>query len=360
MSLVVLVGASGNSSGQQCSFASSPALAPKPVGSVLEVPTTAADQNPNEPLHLPPLAGQAYQRLELPPNAPQRETDDVQLTVTVTDQSGRYVNGLQKNDFRIYVDNIQRPLQFLRRGFDTPVSVGIIVDSSGSMRRKLPQARAAIERFVSGLDPRDDIFLLVFSTRISLRQPFTTSHSQLIGQLGLLRAEADTALFDAIMTGLSMVERGRNDKKALLVVTDGMDNASRNTLAQVVAEARRKNVLIYTIGIGDPDRGILGIGFFIFSGDSVHVDAPTLRQLSNETGSRAYLLNKVGDGDLLRRDCEEISKELGEQYTLVFVAPDPVPSGYRSVRVEVPGRPELTTRVRKGVTMGPVATIKSN
>jgi len=360
MSLVVLVGASGNSSGQQCSFASSPALAPKPVGSVLEVPTTAADQNPNEPLHLPQLAGQAYQRLELPPNGPQRETDDVQLTVTVTDQSGRYVNGLQKNDFRIYVDNIQRPLQFLRRGFDTPVSVGIIVDSSGSMRRKLPQARAAIERFVSGLDPRDDIFLLVFSTRISLRQPFTTSHSQLIGQLGLLRAEADTALFDAIMTGLSMVERGRNDKKALLVVTDGMDNASRNTLAQVVAEARRKDVLIYTIGIGDPDRGILGIGFFIFSGDSVHVDAPTLRQLSNETGSRAYLLNKVGDGDLLRRDCEEISKELGEQYTLVFVAPDPVPSGYRSVRVEVPGRPELTTRVRKGVTMGPVATIKSN
>jgi len=127
-----------------------------------------------------------------------------------------------------------------------------------------------------------------------------------IGRLGLLRADADTALFDAIMTGLSIVRRGRNDKKALLVVTDGMDNASRNTLAQVVAEARRDDVLIYTLGIGDPDRGILGIGAFIFSGDSVHVDARTLRQLSNETGARTYLLNKVGDGDLLRRDCEEI------------------------------------------------------
>jgi Ca-activated chloride channel family protein len=284
----------------------------------------------------------------------------VQLTVTVTDQSGRYVTGLQKNDFRIYVDNIQRPLRFLRHDFDTPISVGIIVDGSGSMHRKIPQARTAIERFVGGLDPRDDIFLLVFSTRISLLQPFTTSHSQVIGRLGLLRAEADTALFDAIMTGLSIVRLGRNDKKALLVVTDGMDNASRSTLAQVVAEARRENVLIYTLGIGDPDRGILGIGAFIFSGDSVHVDARTLRQLSNETSARAYLLNKVGDGDLLRRDCEEISKELREQYTLVLVAPDPLRSGYRSVRVEVPGRPELTTRVRKGVTVGPVATSKSN
>jgi len=174
ISLVMLLDASGNSSGQQCSFASSPAPAPKPVGSVLEVPTTSADQNPNEALRLPQLAGQAYQRLELAPIAPQRRTNDVQLTVTVTDQSGRYVTGLQKNDFRIYVDNVQRPLQFLRHDFDTPVSVGIIVDSSGSMRRKIPQARTARERFVGGLDPRDDIFLLVFSTRISLLQPFTT------------------------------------------------------------------------------------------------------------------------------------------------------------------------------------------
>jgi hypothetical protein len=87
MSLVVLVGASGNSSGQQCSFASSPALAPKPVGSVLEVPSTSAGQNPNEPLHLPQLDGQAHQRLELPSNAPQRETGYEQLIVTVTDRS---------------------------------------------------------------------------------------------------------------------------------------------------------------------------------------------------------------------------------------------------------------------------------
>ena len=355
MSLAVLVGGATNSSGQQCGFASSSGLA-RPLGSVLEVPTRSVGQGADESLHLPHIAGQAYQRLELPSNAPQRETGYEPLIVTVTDQSGRYVTGLQKNDFRIYVDGIQQRVRSFRHDFSTPVSIGIVVDSSGSMRRKIPQARMAIERFVGDLDPQDDIFLLAFSTRIFVLQPFTTSHSQVIERLALLRADADTALFDAIMTGLSLVRGGRNEKKALLVVTDGMDNASRNTLARVVAEARGAGVLIYTVGIGDPDRGILGIGAFIFSGDSVHVDAQTLRQLSNETGARTYLLNEVGDGELLRRDCEEIGNELREQYTLGFVAPDPLRPGYRSVGVEVPGHPELTTRLRKGVTVRPATT----
>ena len=211
MSMVMLfLDASGNSLGQQCSFASSLALGAKPLGSVLEVPTASAGQSPNEPLHLPQLAGQAYQRLELPSNAPKRETDYEHVIVTVTDQSGHYVTGLQKNDFRIWVDNVQLPVQFLLHDFDMPVSVGIVVDSSGSMRRKISQARMAIERFVNDLDSRDDIFLLIFSTETFLLQPFTTSHSQLIGQLAALRADADTALFDAITTGLSFVGRGRS------------------------------------------------------------------------------------------------------------------------------------------------------
>jgi VWFA-related protein len=105
------------------------------------------------------------------------KTGHEQLIVTVTDQSRRYVSGLQQNDFRIYVDGIQQPVRSLRHDLSIPVSVGIVVDSSGSMRSKIPQARMAIERFVGDLDPRDDIFLLVFSTRIFLLQPFTTSHS---------------------------------------------------------------------------------------------------------------------------------------------------------------------------------------
>jgi Ca-activated chloride channel family protein len=186
------------------------------------------------------------------------------------------------------------------------------------MHRKIPQARMAIERFIGDLNPRDDIFLLGFSSRIFLLQPFTMNHSQVMDRLVLLRADADTALFDAIIEGLSIIERGRYEKKALLVVTDGMDNASRATLPQVVAQARRTGVLIYSVGIGDPERGVLGIGAFIFSGDSN----------------------------------AEISNELREQYTLGFVAPVLSRPTFRSLRVDVPGKPELSVRVRRGVTDG--------
>ena len=352
MSLALLLGGAPQSAGQQGGYASSSVIAHNQVGPVLEVPKRSASQSGSQSLSIPQLVGHPDRQLELPYRGPQSQIGYEQVIVTVTDQSGRYITGMQKSDFRIYVDGIQRPVQLLRRDLDTPVSVGIIVDTSGSMRSKIPQARMAIERFIGDLNPRDDIFLLVFSSRIFLLQPFTMNHSQVMDRLALLRADADTALFDAIIDGLSIIARGRSEKKALLVVTDGMDNASRATLPQVVAEARRAGVLIYSVGIGDPERGVLGIGAFIFSGDSNHVDAQTLRQLSNETGARTYLLGKVGDGELLRQDCADISNELREQYTLGFAAPDPSRPSYRSLRVEVPDKPELSVRVRRGVTGG--------
>jgi Ca-activated chloride channel family protein len=154
------------------------------------------------------------------------------------------------------------------------------------------------------------------------------------------------------------VRHGRYDKKALLVVTDGMDNASQATLQQVVAQARRMGVLIYSIGIGDPNSGGVGIaiGPFMFGGDMDRVDTQTLTELSNESGARTFVVREVGDGEVLRQDCAAISNELREQYTAGFVAPDPSRPGYRSLRVDVPGKPELAVRVRKGVTVGPGTT----
>ncbi|MGH7913797.1 MAG: VWA domain-containing protein, partial [Candidatus Binataceae bacterium] len=220
---------------------------------------------------------------------------------------------------------------------------------------KIPQARAAIAQFIRQLNPSDDIFLYAFSDQEFLLQPFTANHGLVMRRLGLLHAYGDTAIFDTLMDGLSMINRGRYDKKALLVVTDGMDNASRATLAEVVGRARRMGVLIYSIGIGDPKASKVGfgIGSLLFGGDRDHVDAQMLRELSIETGARTYLLAEVGDGEALRQDCAAISNELREQYTVGFVAPDPSRPGYRSLRVDVPGRPELAVRVRKGVTVGP-------
>jgi Ca-activated chloride channel family protein len=326
-------------------------------GSVLEVPGGPSGQGGKSPPAIPQLAPQQGPELELPSRALRNQNGYEQLTVTVTDQRGRYVTGLQKGDFRIYVDGIQRPLEFLRRDANTPVSIGILVDTSGSMEPKIPQARAAIAQFIRDLNPNDDLFLCAFSDQEFPLQPFTTNHDLVMRRLGLLHAYGDTAIFDTIIDGLRMIARGRYDKKALLVVTDGMDNASRATLSEVVGRARRMGVLIYSIGIGNPNsnRVGFGIGPLIFGGNRDHVDAEMLRTLSTETGARTYLLGEVGDGELLRQDCLAISNELREQYTAGFVVPDPSMAGYRSLRVDIPGRPELTVRTRKGVTVGPGA-----
>jgi len=343
---------------QQGCFTPPPRTMQGQGGSVLEVPVSPSGQGGGKTGNVPQFAPQGS-ALELPSRALRSQSGYQQFTITVTDQKGRYVTGLQKSDFRIYVDGIQRPLEFLRRDASTPVSVGILVDTSGSMDPKIPQARAAIAEFIRDLNPNDDLFLYAFSDQEFLLQGFTINHDLVMRRLGLLHAYGDTAIFDTIVDGLRMLRSGRYDKKALLVVTDGMDNASRATLSEVVLRAREMGVLIYTIGIGDPTTKSTGLGFgigpLVFGGNRDHVDAGMLRQLSAESGARTFILRELGDGALLRQDCVAISNELREQYTAGVVVPDPSMSGYRSLRVDVPGRPELAVRARKGVTVNPGA-----
>ncbi len=221
----------------------------------------------------------------------------------------------------------------------------------------------AISDFLNELNAHDDVFLFAFSSRPYLLQPFTTNHELVERRLSLLRAYGQTALFDVIIQGLRMVEHGRYDKKALLVVTDGMDNTSASSVNDVVAQARRMGVLVYSIGIGDPNAGSMpsiAIGPFVFGGSDIErVDTQTLHTLSTETGARTYVIRQVGDGAALRQACQQISLELREQYTVGFVAPDASAGGYRSVRVDAPSHPGDSVRVRKGVEVGGPAAYAS-
>jgi Ca-activated chloride channel family protein len=325
--------------------------------STLELPSMPAKQGGSEPLNIPANAPQTGQELVLPTRELREQPGYEQVTVTVTEPSGTYVTGLQKGDFKLYMDGQQRPIEFFRQDLNTPVSVGILVDTSGSMTPKIPQARAAIAEFLRNLNDKDDVFLFAFSSHPFLLQPFTINHDLVMRRLALLHAYGQTALFDVIMQGLQMVQRGRYDKKALLVVTDGMDNTSASTVNDVVAQARRMGVLVYSIGIGDPNGGSGGlsvsIGPFVLGGDdSEHVDAETLHTLSTETGAKTYIIREAGDGEALRRACENISLELREQYTIGFLAPDPAAGGYRSLKVDVPGKSGADVRVRKGIEVG--------
>ncbi|MGO9454600.1 MAG: VWA domain-containing protein [Candidatus Binataceae bacterium] len=344
--------------------------------STLELPTTPTNQGgalnipPQVPgkqggeLNIPQVPGpQEGQELTLPTAELRNQPGYSQVTVTVTNPDGTYVTGLQKDDFKLFLDGQQRPIEFFRQDLNTPVSVGILVDTSGSMQPKIAQAQMAISDFLNELNAHDDVFLFAFSSRPYLLQPFTTNHELVERRLSLLRAYGQTALFDVIIQGLRMVEHGRYDKKALLVVTDGMDNTSASSVNDVVAQARRMGVLVYSIGIGDPNAGSMpsiAIGPFVFGGSDIErVDTQTLHTLSTETGARTYVIRQVGDGAALRQACQQISLELREQYTVGFVAPDASAGGYRSVRVDAPSHPGDSVRVRKGVEVGGPAAYAS-
>jgi VWFA-related protein len=252
-----------------------------------------------------------------------------EIAVTVAKPDGSYVDGLSKSDFKLSVNGAPQPLDFFRAGEESPATVGILVDTSGSMTPKLPQARAAIEQFVKALDLQDDVFLFAFSDKLYRLQPLTNDHQAVIQRLDLLHAYGQTALFDTIKQGISEVQQSHNQRKVLLVITDGMDNTSSSTADEVVRAAKSSGVLVYSIGIGDPNAPAgqsVSMGPFIVGGDDVeHVDAVTLSRLASANGSKSYIIQKVGDGAALEKACEEIANDLHDRhsYAIGFIAHTP-------------------------------------
>ncbi len=255
----------------------------------------------------------------------------VELTITATDSSGRYVGGLDTDDLRVYMGGRSNPVKFCRSDSKTPVSIGILVDTSNSMESKMSQARVAVTQFIDDLNPADDILLLSFSDHPVLISALTTDHHAVINRLSMLRPHETTALFDAIVEGLTLLNDGCNEKKALMVITDGVDTCSKAGLEQVVKQARLDKVLVYSIGIGDPN--------------SNELDATTLKALSEETGAKAFLIGKLDERNLIHEATLAISEELRRQYTIGFMAPRE--AGDAALRVEVAGHPEVKVRVRK-------------
>ena len=180
---------------------------------MLEIPV-----QPQRPA-LPPPSQQA----SLPPRLqPLRPRPKQLVTVTVTDQNGGYVPGLQTNDFVVYEGDTRQEITYFNTGENEPISLGLIVDSSGSMRNKIGHARHALQRFIGSIKPQDEGFLVGFSAQPFVLQDFTDSRVLLAQGIGLLRPRGGTSLYDAILTGLRRMRQGKHRKKALIVMTDGM------------------------------------------------------------------------------------------------------------------------------------------
>src|SRR5438552_2209178 len=179
------------------------------------------------------------------------QTDLVTLTLTVTDLYGRYVSGLSKKAFTIFDNNEEQDITFFSDS-DAPVSVGILFDVSGSMSgEKIQKARKALERFVETSHPSDEYFLIAFNNRAQLLLDRTRDGEAVLRKLTLVEPKRNTALYDAVYLGVDRVTRGAHQKRALLIISDGQDNASRYNFGEVRRMMKESDVVTYAVGILD-------------------------------------------------------------------------------------------------------------
>jgi Ca-activated chloride channel family protein len=263
------------------------------------------------------------------------ETDLVVLPVRVTGAHGDFVSGLTQDEFRVYEDG--RPQQItLFQEEDTPVTVGLAVDHSRSMGPKLSSVAAAVSAFAQSSNPHDEMFVVDFSDNVSMQrpggQPFTSNPQELARAVSEVSAGGMTALYDAVAEGLNHLQLGRTDKKALVIVSDGGDNASKRKYADVLELARRSQAVIYAIGL---------VGALEEENPNV------LRRLCKDTGGLAFF---PAEGESVSQISASIARDLRKQYTLGFAPGNRNIDSFRKIRVEVtaPGRGKLQLRTRSG------------
>lgn len=267
--------------------------------------------------------------------------DLVVLHPTVRDGKGQFASDLHKEDFAVYEDGVRQSIHLFQHE-DVPVTVGLVVDHSSSMRHKLAEVIAAARTFVHFSSPEDQVFVVNFNEKVTLGLRnaigFTDSSSELEQAIFRTPADGMTALYDAVVEGQQRLQAGRWDKKVLIVISDGGDNASVHSLAAVLKIAERSSALVYTIGIFDPDDE-----------DS---NPDVLRRLARATGGDAFFPRQL---DEVVAICERIAREIRHQYTLGYFSGNvPKPGVYRSIRVaaRAVGNGKLTVRTRSGYIAG--------
>ena len=173
----------------------------------------------------------------------------VTLVATVTDSAGRHIPDLKPEDFIVEEDGSPQTVTLLDQSFDVPVSMGVVLDTSTSMESKINTATASIDRFLQTLVPEDDIFLMSFAGGVRMEQDFTNDRKKLASALRRVHLSNGTALYDAVEKSLRKVREGHHEKKAILLVTDGEDNASLVSFEESLRDVRASEVLIYCLGI---------------------------------------------------------------------------------------------------------------
>ena len=173
----------------------------------------------------------------------------VNVVATVTDDRGRYVSDLRAEDFILEEDGKRQEIVHFSRANELPVSVGIVLDTSASMERKIQTATRAVDRFIRSIHPEDDIFLMTFDTSARVRQDFTSDRDKLTTALYKTRLGSGTALYEGLIAGLNKIKKGKHSKKAILLISDGVDTTSEQDFETALLATRESEVLVYSLGI---------------------------------------------------------------------------------------------------------------
>jgi VWFA-related protein len=257
------------------------------------------------------------------------------------------VNDLGQTDFRVVEDGIAQKLSVFSHA-DIPVTMGIVIDDSGSMKEKRQSVNASAVTFVKTSNPSDQVFVVNFNDVYYLDTPgdFASNIEDLKSALDKIDSRGGTALYDAVYASIDHLKLGNRDKKVLLVITDGEDNASRYTFDELMARAQKSNAVVYTIGLlGSEEPG----GLFKIHGGEAHRAAKVLEKIAEATGGVPYFPKSL---DEVESTCRQIARDIRNQYTLAYYPTNAKKDGtFRNVRVEAflpTSKAKLVVRTRPG------------
>ena len=266
------------------------------------------------------------------------------LHASVVDKSGKLLTNIPQSAFKVLEDGVEQPIRLFRRE-DVPVSMGIIVDNSGSMTSKRTRVAAAALEMVKQSNPDDEVFIVNFNDDTHFDQPLTNDVKKLQAALARMEARGGTAMRDALSRSITYVKKnGKKDKKVLVVITDGNDNSSDVTLDQLVRQAQNSEVLIYSIGLLNEEE----------AGEAKSAKK-ALKSLAEASGGLDYYPKSISD---IQEITPRVAHEIRNQYILGYTSSNQALDGtFRQIKVTVNGFGRPTVRTRNGYYATPTARL---
>ena len=271
----------------------------------------------------------------------------VALPVSVVDKDGNAIEGLTEKNFQVLEDNSPQEITVFRHE-DVPVSLGMVIDSSGSMKTKKERVYGGTLSFVKESNPDDETFIVAFDSQAYLQQDFTGSMGDLVDALDNLDPRLETALYDAIYLSVDHIKKGKFNKKALLIISDGEDNASKWGFNKVLEHVQQsKNVVVYAVGIFEENDSRSG-GLFGKSPQKKAREA--LKEIAELTGGQAFFPKSI---DEVAEICRRIARELRNQYTVGYNPKNTKLDGtWRKVTVNLVNPPKSANKPRVSTRQG--------